>query len=34
MLTHSATGEALRAMRALDLSDLEVVKPLRGYGRD
>jgi len=33
-LAHSVTAEALRAVCDLDLSDLEVVEPPRGYGRD
>jgi hypothetical protein len=33
-LAHSATADALRAICDLDLSDLEVIEPPRGYGRD
>jgi len=33
-LRDSATGEALQAMVDLDLDDLAVVQPPRGFGRD
>ena len=33
-LQESATAEALRAICDLDLSELEVVEPPRGFGRD
>jgi len=33
-LRDGATGEALAAMCALDLSELEGVEPPRGFGRD
>ena len=31
---NTATGEALQAIADLDLSDLLVIEPPRGYGRD
>lgn len=30
----SATAEALRAIRELDLSELQAIEPPRGFGRD
>jgi len=33
-LHNTATGEALQAIADLDLSDLLVIEPPRGYGRD
>ena len=33
-LTGSATAEALQAVCALDLSELEITEPPRGRGRD
>jgi hypothetical protein len=33
-LTEGATAEALRAICDLDLSELAIVEPPRGYGRD
>jgi hypothetical protein len=33
-LQNTATGEALQAIADLDLSDLLVIEPPRGYGRD
>jgi hypothetical protein len=33
-LQDTATGEALRAMSELDLSELQAILPPRGFGRD
>jgi hypothetical protein len=33
-LHNTATGEALQAIADLDLDDLLVIEPPRGYGRD
>jgi hypothetical protein len=33
-LTESATAETLRTICEIDLSELESVEPLRGFGRD
>jgi len=33
-LQESATADVLRAITEIDLSELESVEPLRGYGRD
>jgi hypothetical protein len=33
-LVHSPTADALRAICRLDLGELEVTEPPRGYGRD